>query len=212
MVPLWDHETRVGIRGISHPRTGRTPAGAPPTNPPLSAVRKHLSPGGRALRPPSPSPRVVFLVGRVCVLRRLGTPSAEAHSGAKLLVARVTLARCVHVCRREQPRAFTPRQTFLAMSGAPALPRCTDPPSSRLPVLNCAGIPDEGGFSHNGTEVRQHLCPTLDRLLRASCSQLSSPTAVASLLASELGLLSASARPSRAIDPYQATLMTGHCD
>ena len=107
---------------------------------------------------------------------------------------------------------FHPASNFSPMSGAPALPRCTDPPSSRLPVLNCAGIPDEGGFSHNGTEVRQHLCPTLDRLLRASCSQLSSPTAVASLLASELGLLSASARPSRAIDPSQATLMTGHCD
>ena len=98
------------------------------------------------------------------------------------------------------------------MSGAPTLPRCTDPPSSRLPVLNCAAIPDEGGFSHNGTEVREHLCPTLDRLLRASCSQLASPKTVASLLASELGLLSAAARPSRAIDPSQpATLMTGHC-
>ena len=130
---------------------------------------------------------------------------------------RALLSPGVYMCAGEQPRAFTPRQTFnrqtfLAMSGAPALPRCTDPPSSRLPVLNCAGIPDEGGFSHNGTEVRQHLCPTLDRLLRASCSQLSSPTAVTSLLASELGLLSASARPSRAIDPSQATLMTGHCD
>ena len=108
---------------------------------------------------------------------------------------------------------FTPVKLLPMSTGAPTLPRCTDPPSSRLPVLNCAAIPDEGGFSHNGTEVRQHLCPTLDRLLRASCSQLASPTAVASLLASELGLLSASARPSRAIDPSQpATLMTGHCD
>ena len=99
------------------------------------------------------------------------------------------------------------------MSGPPTLPRCTDPPSSRLPVLKCTAIPDEGAFSYNGTEVREHLCPMLDRLLRASCSQLASPATVASLLASKLGLLTASARTSRAIDPSQpASLMTGHCD
>ena len=94
---------------------------------------------------------------------------------------------------------------------AATLPLCIDPPSSRLPVLDCAAILDEGAFSHNGTEVREHLCPTLVRLLHASCSQLTSPKTVASLIASELGLLSAAARPTLVIDPSQpATVMTGH--
>ena len=138
--------------------------------------------------------------------RRAPTPSSSTSSWGQAVKSR-------ELRHRSQLQLTTPLSKLPKMSGTPPLPRCTDPPSLRLPVLNCAAIPDEGAFSHNGTEVREHLCPTLDRLLRASCSQLSSPKAVASLLASELGLLSASARPSRAIDPSQpATLMTGHCD
>lgn len=89
------------------------------------------------------------------------------------------------------------------------LPRCVDPPPSRLPNLNCAAIPDEGGFSYNGTEVREHLCPMLDRLLGATCGQLASPATVASLLDSELGLLSAVARPTMTMDS-SPNIMTGH--
>ena len=39
LVPLWD-QTRVGTRGISHPRSGRAPAGVPPTNRSLLALRE----------------------------------------------------------------------------------------------------------------------------------------------------------------------------
>jgi len=49
----------------------------------------------------------------------------------------------------------------------------------------------------------------LDRLLRASCEQLASPTTVASLLDLELGLLSAAARPTMAMDA-SSSIMTGH--
>ena len=116
------------------------------------------------------------------------------------------LAEFCNVCLRY---ATCHGPTELAESKPGMLPRCVDPPSSRLPVLNCAAIPDEGGFSYNGTEVREHLCPMLDRLLRASCEQLASPTTVASLLDLELGLLSAAARPTMAMDA-SSSIMTGH--